>query len=95
MKMIQFNCFFKNNVCESLNRTLNGFYKYSKKNFYSFYLYILKIIEHYENHIDYIEKDVSITRVMSWYCKAHNKRELKHYKDILEMTKNPRRRKIQ
>ena len=24
---------------------------------------------------------------MSWYCKAHNKRELKHYKDILEMTK--------
>ena len=48
---------------------------------------IFKIIEHYENHIDYIEKDVSITKVMSWYCKTLNKRELKHYKDILEITK--------
>ena len=55
--------FFTNNVCESLNRTLNGFYKYSKKNFYFFQLTIEKLIEHYDNHIDYIEKNVSITRI--------------------------------
>ena len=38
--------FFTNNVCESLNRTLNSFYKYSKKNFYNFQLSIQKLIEH-------------------------------------------------
>ena len=42
--------FFINNVCESLNRTINSFSKYSRKNFLYFELCIKKIIEHYENH---------------------------------------------
>ena len=53
--------FFTNNVCKSLNRTLNGFYKYSKKNFYNFQITIQKLIDHYDHHINYIEKNVSIT----------------------------------
>ena len=79
--------FFTNNVCESLNRTLNGFYKYSKKTFYSFQLTLEKLIDHYDNHIDYIEKNVSITRILAWYCKCHDIKELKNYKDIEDMTK--------
>ncbi len=37
--------FYAYNFWESLNRTLNSFYKYSKKNFYSFDLCIKKLIE--------------------------------------------------
>ena len=48
--------FFTNNVCESLNRTINSFYKYSRKTFLCFELCIKKIIAHYENHFDYNEK---------------------------------------
>ena len=43
--------FFTNNVCESLNRTINSFYKYSRKTFNSFELCIKKIIDHYDNRI--------------------------------------------
>ena len=32
---------------------LNGFYKYSKKNFYPFQLPNEKLNEHYDNHIDH------------------------------------------
>ena len=79
--------FYTNNVCESLNRTLNSFYKYSKKNFYSFELVIKKIIELYENHSEYLEKNISTTRVLAWYCKSHNINELKNYSDYKDMIK--------
>ena len=80
--------FFTNNVCESLNRTLNSFYKYSKKNFYNFQLSFQKLIEHYEHHIDYIEKNVSITRILSWYCKTHDIKDLQHFDFFKEMAKS-------
>ena len=73
--------FFTNNVSESLNRTLNSFYNISKKNFNNFQQCIKKIILLYENHQDYIAKDISITRVLSWYCKYNKINELMTYKD--------------
>ena len=73
---------YTNNVCESLNSTINSFLKYSKKTFYNFELCIKKIIELYDDHKDYVEKNISITRVLSWYCKCKNISELKSYKDI-------------
>ena len=75
------NYFFTNNVCESLNRTINSFFKYSRKTFYNFELCIKKIIEFYDNHNDYIEKNISITRVLSWYCKCKNISQLYSYTD--------------
>lgn len=51
-------------MCESLNRTINSFNKFSKKNFYNFAICINKIIALYESHHDYIEKNISITRVL-------------------------------
>ena len=41
-----------------------------------------KIIEYYDSQIDYIEKNISITRVLYWYCKSLNINILKNYKDI-------------
>ena len=79
--------FYTNNVCESLNRTINGFYKYSKKTFHSFEIVIKKIIELYENHNEYIEKNISTTRVFAWFCKSHNIKDLKIYTDFKEMVK--------
>ena len=57
--------FFINNVSESINRTINGFFKYTKKNFIVFENCIKKIIDIYEKHDDYIEKDISITRILA------------------------------
>ena len=73
--------FFTNNVCESLNRTINSFYKYSKKTFYNFELCIKKIIELYDDHKDYVEKNISITIVFAWFCKCNNITELLSYTD--------------
>ena len=39
------------------------------KNFLVFENCIKKIIDIYENHKDYIEKDISITRIMAWQYK--------------------------
>lgn len=55
--------FFTNNACESLNRTINSFIKFSRKTFYNFERCIKKIINLYDEHNDYIEKNISITSV--------------------------------
>ena len=39
------------------------------------------IIELYDDHKDYVEKNISITRVLAWYCKCNNITELKSYID--------------
>ena len=77
--------FYTNNVCESLNRTINSFFKYSRKTFYNFESCIKKIIELYDDHNDYIEKNISITRVFAWYCRNYNINDLKKYDDIDEI----------
>ena len=79
--------FFTNNACESINRTINSFYKYSQKTFMNFELCIKRIIDLYDSHVDYVEKTISITRILSWYCKCHIITSLKNYNDIEEMTK--------
>ena len=79
--------FFTNDVCESLNRTINSFYKFSRKTFMNFSLCIKKIISYYENHIDYIEKNISITRILAWYCKCNNINDLLNNKDIKNIIK--------
>ena len=47
--------FFTNNVAESINRTINSFFKNSRKMFLNFQECIMHIISLYENHNDYIE----------------------------------------
>ena len=79
--------FFTNNVCESLNRTINSFYKFSQKTFMNFSLCIKKIISHYENHIDYIEKNISFTRILSCYYKCNNIKDLLNFKDFKNIIK--------
>ena len=77
--------FYTNNVAETLNRTINNFYKNSRKTFYNFQNCINKIIELYDNHTDYIEKNISITRVLAWYYKNCNIDELKTENDYVEI----------
>ena len=40
------------------------------------------IIDIYDNHCDYIEKDISITRVLAWWCKNNVINELIVLKDF-------------
>ena len=46
-----------------------------------------KIISHYENHIDYIEKNISITSILSCYCKYNNIKDLLNFKDFKNIIK--------
>ena len=43
---------------------------------------IKKLLELYEFHADYAEKNISITRVLAWYCKSHKIENLKENKDF-------------
>ena len=92
--------FFTNNICESMNRTLNSKYIVGCKTFYSFKNSILDIIDFYTNKIDvYQERNVSITRSLEYYVKIKliinliNNDSLKaikkEYKDFLVKNKYP------
>ena len=48
---------------------------------------VLKNLLNYDNNIDYIEKNISITRVLSWYCKSHIINDLKQNKGIKDIIK--------
>lgn len=59
--------FFTNNICESMNRTLNIKYIGGCKTFYAFNNCIF---DFYSNKHDiYQEKNVSITRSLEYYLK--------------------------
>jgi len=77
--------FFTNNICESLNRTIKSFFKYSDKSFFNFEICLRKIIDIYNNHLDYIEKDIPITRVLAYWCKNNEINDLLDYKELDNM----------
>jgi len=86
--------FFTNNIVERLNRTLNNIYKNTNRSFLFFAKAINKIIDIYNNHSEYIEKGISITRVLAWWCKNNNIISLKNEKDKENMIKEYKRKFI-
>ena len=62
--------FYTNNICESMNRTLNSKYIGGCKTYYAFKNCILDIIDFYTNkQVIYQERNISITRSLAFYVK--------------------------
>ena len=62
--------FYTNNICESINRTLNSKFVGGCKTFYNFKNSIIDIIDLYKNNTRiYQEKNVSISRSLDYYVK--------------------------
>ena len=70
------NVFFTNNIVERLNRTINSLYKNNYRNFLTFSFGIKIIIKIYENHKEYKEIKLFITRVLAWWCRNSKINEL-------------------
>ena len=62
--------FYTNNICESLNRTLNKKYIGGCKTLYNFKNCLLDVINLYNNSKIYQEKNVSISRSLEHYVKT-------------------------
>ena len=64
--------FYANNICESFNRTLNKKYIGYCKTMYNFKMCIYDILQIYEKHSQYKDKQISITRALEHYVKVNN-----------------------
>ena len=77
--------FYTNNICESLNRTLNLHFLPTKKNFYNFKRAILDVINLYKNKPVYKPHGLSITKILAWWCQNNEITDLLTKKDYNEI----------
>ena len=63
--------FFTNNVCESINRTLNKYYKGACKSLLAFENAILKLIQLYTDRNKYEDYNFSYSRAIAYFVSTH------------------------
>ena len=64
--------FYTNNICEFFNRTLNKKYIGYCKTMYNFKMCIYDILQIYETHSQYKDKQISTPRALEHYVKVNN-----------------------
>ena len=65
---------------ESTNRYLNMHYVGTCKNFFAFENAIVDVIKYYYTKNEYIERNLSITRAISYYIRTYNVTEIIDHK---------------